>query len=139
MYTHLQREAQEHPPITLTTLARLKQQGEKIACLTAYDASFAALLDQAGVELVLVGDSLGMVIQGHDSTVPVTMDDVLYHTRAVARGLHRAFLVALQGTTNDVAALHAWATRDLAEDARQLTSITRFIPSRLGVSPSCPT
>ena len=94
MYTHLQQEARERPPVSLTTLARMKGEGEKICCLTAYDASFAALVDAAGVDLVLVGDSLGMVIQGYDSTVPVTMDDMAYHTRAVARGLHRAFLVA---------------------------------------------
>lgn len=94
MYTHLQPEARAHPPVTLSTLAELKHKGEMIACLTAYDASFAALMDRAGVELVLVGDSLGMVIQGHDSTVPVTMDDIVYHTRAVSRGLHRALLVA---------------------------------------------
>ena len=68
--------------------------GEPIACLTAYDASFAALVDAAGTDLVLVGDSLGMVIQGHDTTVPVTVDDIVYHCRAVARGLRRAFLVA---------------------------------------------
>lgn len=81
-------------PVTLTTLGHMKQHGEKIACLTAYDASFAALLDGAGVDLVLVGDSLGMVIQGRDSTLPVTVDDMVYHTRAVARGLRRALLVA---------------------------------------------
>ena len=62
--------------------------------ITAYDASFALLVDQAGADLVLVGDSLGMVIQGHDTTVPVTVEDVIYHTRVVARGLQRAFLVA---------------------------------------------
>jgi 3-methyl-2-oxobutanoate hydroxymethyltransferase len=94
MYTHLQKEARDHPPVTLSTLAQLKASGEKIACLTAYDASFAALIDRSGTEVVLVGDSLGMVIQGHDSTVPVTMDDVVYHSRAAARGLHHAFLIA---------------------------------------------
>jgi len=93
MYTHLQKEAFEHPPVTLSTLAKLKAAGEKIACLTAYDASFAALIDRSGTEVVLVGDSLGMVIQGHDSTVPVMMDDVVYHSRAVAKGLRHAFLV----------------------------------------------
>jgi len=72
----------------------MKEEGEPIACLTAYDASFAVLVDAAGVDLVLVGDSLGMVIQGHDTTVPVTVNDVVYHTRAVARGLRRPFLVA---------------------------------------------
>src|SRR5215469_14371590 len=81
-------------PVTLATLAKMRAEGTKIACLTAYDASFAALLDGAGVDLVLVGDSLGNVIQGHTTTVPVTVDDIVYHTRLVARGLQRAFLVA---------------------------------------------
>jgi 3-methyl-2-oxobutanoate hydroxymethyltransferase len=72
----------------------MQQKDEPIVCVTAYDASFAALVDAAGVDLVLVGDSLGMVIQGHDTTVPVTVDDIVYHCRTVARGLNRAFLVA---------------------------------------------
>lgn len=80
--------------VTLSTLRGLRERGEPIACLTAYDASFARRVDAAGVDLVLVGDSLGMVIQGHASTVPVSMDDMVYHTRLVARGLERAFLVA---------------------------------------------
>jgi 3-methyl-2-oxobutanoate hydroxymethyltransferase len=82
------------PPVTLATLARMKADGEKIASLTCYDASFAVLLDTADVDVVLVGDSLGMVIQGYDTTVPVTMDHMVYHTAAVARGLHRPFLIA---------------------------------------------
>jgi 3-methyl-2-oxobutanoate hydroxymethyltransferase len=93
MYTHLQRD-QSRPPVTLATLAHMKADGEKIACLTCYDASFAVLLDSADVDVVLVGDSLGMVIQGYDTTVPVTMDHVVYHSAAVARGLHRPFLIA---------------------------------------------
>jgi 3-methyl-2-oxobutanoate hydroxymethyltransferase len=92
MYSHLQQ--QELNPITLATLRRMKAERQPIACLTAYDASFAALLDAAGTDLVLVGDSLGMVIQGHDTTVPVTMDDIVYHSRCVSRTLRRAFLVA---------------------------------------------
>jgi 3-methyl-2-oxobutanoate hydroxymethyltransferase len=92
MYSHLQQ--QELNPITLATLREMKAAQQPIACLTAYDASFAALLDAAGTDLVLVGDSLGMVIQGHDTTVPVTMDDIVYHTRCVSRTLRRAFLVA---------------------------------------------
>jgi 3-methyl-2-oxobutanoate hydroxymethyltransferase len=72
----------------------MKEQGEKIASITCYDASFAALVDEAGVDVVLVGDSLGMVIQGHDTTVPVTLDHVVYHCRAVAKGLFRPFLMA---------------------------------------------
>jgi len=94
MYTQLQLRDSDRPPVTLNTLEQMKQRGEKIACLTAYDASFAALLDGAGVDVVLVGDSLGMVIQGHDTTVPVTMDHMVYHSAAVARGLHRPFLIA---------------------------------------------
>lgn len=94
MYTQLQMRGAARPPVNLTTLRRMREQQEPIAALTCYDASFAVLLDEAGVDLVLVGDSLGMVIQGHDTTVPVTMDDMVYHTRAVARGLHRPFLVS---------------------------------------------
>jgi len=94
MYTQLEQRGMPVPPVNVATLRTMKEEGEPIACLTAYDASFAALVDAAGVDLVLVGDSLGMVIQGHDTTVPVTVNDVVYHTRAVARGLHRAFLVA---------------------------------------------
>src|SRR6516165_1179165 len=93
MYTHLQRD-QSRPPVTLSTLARMKEDGEKIACLTAYDASFAVLIDAADVDVVLVGDSLGMVIQGHSTTVPVTMEHMVYHTTVVSRGLHRPFLIA---------------------------------------------
>lgn len=92
MYTHLQRDA-TRPLVTLATLARMKADGEKIASLTCYDASFAVLLDAADVDVVLVGDSLGMVIQGHSTTVPVTMDQMVYHCACVARGLHRPFLI----------------------------------------------
>ena len=94
MYTQLEQRGMAHPPVNVSTLRRMKEQGEAIACLTAYDASYALLVDSAGTDLVLVGDSLGMVIQGHDTTVPVTVDDIVYHTRAVRRGLQRAFLVA---------------------------------------------
>lgn len=93
MYTQLQQRDSDRPTVTLNTLGQMKQRGEKIACMTAYDASFAALLDAAGVNVVLVGDTLGMVIQGHDTTVPVTMDHMVYHSAAVARGLHRPFLI----------------------------------------------
>jgi 3-methyl-2-oxobutanoate hydroxymethyltransferase len=92
MYKHLQRDT-GRPPITLSTLQRMKSDGEKIACLTCYDASFAQLLDAADVDVVLVGDTLGMVIQGHDTTVPVSMDQMVYHCAAVSRGLQRPFLI----------------------------------------------
>ena len=94
MYTQLEQRGMAEPPVNISTLRKMKHDGEAIACLTAYDASFAALVDAAGTDLVLVGDSLGMVIQGHDTTVPVTVDDIVYHTRAAARGLRHAFLVA---------------------------------------------
>jgi len=71
----------------------MKDAGEKVACLTAYDASFAAILDAAGVEVLLVGDSLGMVLHGQDTTLAVTMDDMIYHARLVARGRKRALLM----------------------------------------------
>ena len=71
----------------------MKVAGEKVACLTAYDASFAAILDAAGVEVLLVGDSLGMVLHGRDTTLAVTMDDMTYHARLVARGRKRALLM----------------------------------------------
>ncbi len=79
--------------ITLTQLQQMKQNGEKIAMLTAYDASFAALEHQAGVDVLLVGDSLGMVVQGHRSTVPVRTTDMAYHTRCVRQGAADAFLL----------------------------------------------
>lgn len=80
-------------PITLPTLRKMKEQGEKFASLTAYDASFAQLFEKAGVEVLLVGDSLGMVLQGNDSTLPVTMDEMIYHTRAVRRGSGSALVM----------------------------------------------
>ena len=94
MYKQLQQRDMASPPVNISTLREMKQDGVPIACLTAYDASFAQLVDLAGVDVVLVGDSLGMVIQGHDTTVPVTVDDVVYHTRSAARGLVHAFLIA---------------------------------------------
>ena len=80
--------------ITLPKLQKLRADGVKIAMLTCYDSSFAALLEEAGVECLLIGDSLGMVLQGHDSTLPVTIEDMAYHTACVARGSHTAFVIA---------------------------------------------
>ncbi len=76
--------------VTHLTLREMKEQGERIAMLTAYDASFARLCDQAGVDVILVGDSLGMVVQGMDNTLSVTMDQMVYHCQAVARGVEAA-------------------------------------------------
>jgi len=130
------------------SLARLRKQahtGEKIACLTAYDAAFAAQLDAAGIELVLVGDSLGMVVQGHRNTVPVNMDDMVYHTRCVARGLHHALLAAdlpFMSYTTPEQALHN-AARLMQEGgasiikleggARQLKTVERLTEQNVPV------
>ena len=94
MYKQLQQREMESPPVNVSTLREMKQNREPIACITAYDASFGQLVDMAGVDVVLVGDSLGMVIQGHDTTVPVTVEDIIYHTKSVARGVLHAFLIA---------------------------------------------
>jgi 3-methyl-2-oxobutanoate hydroxymethyltransferase len=80
--------------ITVPEIVRKKRRGDKITCLTAYDYSFARILDESGVDILLVGDSLGCVIQGHPDTLPVTIQDMIYHTRAVARGRKRALLVS---------------------------------------------
>jgi len=79
--------------VTIQTLRQMKDRGEKIAMLTAYDATFARLLDEAGADVLLVGDSLGMVVQGHDTTLPVTLEEIAYHCRAVVRGARRAHVV----------------------------------------------
>ncbi|MGL5360566.1 MAG: 3-methyl-2-oxobutanoate hydroxymethyltransferase [Shewanella sp.] len=80
--------------ITSSTLLKYKQEGRKFTALTAYDASFASAFDGEGVDVLLVGDSLGMVLQGHDDTLPVTTADIAYHTRCVRRGIERALLIA---------------------------------------------
>ena len=79
--------------ITVPHIAKMKQRGEKITCLTAYDYSFARVLDEAGVEILLVGDSLGCVVQGSPNTLAVTLDEMIYHTRLVARARKRALVV----------------------------------------------
>jgi len=79
--------------ITVPHIVKMKQRGEKITCLTAYDYSFARILDEAGVEMLLVGDSLGCVVQGHANTLAVTMDEMIYHTRLVVRGRKRALVI----------------------------------------------
>ncbi|MGH7826026.1 MAG: 3-methyl-2-oxobutanoate hydroxymethyltransferase [Candidatus Binatia bacterium] len=79
--------------VTVPEIIKMKERGEKITCLTAYDYSFSRILDAAGVDILLVGDSLGTVIQGHPDTLPVTLDEMIYHTKAVARGRKRALLV----------------------------------------------
>jgi 3-methyl-2-oxobutanoate hydroxymethyltransferase len=79
--------------VTVPEIGRMKAAGERITMVTAYDWTFARLLDEAHVDMLLVGDSLGMVVQGHDTTIPVTLDEIVYHTRMVARGAGRALVV----------------------------------------------
>jgi len=80
--------------LTISNLQKMRTDGTRIAMLTCYDASFAALLDSVGVDMLLIGDSMGMVLQGHDSTLPVTLEQIAYHTSCVVRGSTRAFVVA---------------------------------------------
>ena len=87
-------DAPKHKPVTVPGLRAMKARGEKIVVLTCYDASFAAQMDAAGVDVALVGDSLGMVVQGQASTLPVTLDHMVYHTSLVARGLSTTLLIA---------------------------------------------
>lgn len=109
MYTHAP-EPPVRKPWTVPMLAEAKRDGRKLVMLTAYDATFARCMDEAGVDLVLVGDSLGMVVQGQASTLPVTVDDIVYHTACVARGLAQALLIS------DLP-FQADATRERALDA----------------------
>ena len=94
MYAGKPENVQPPKPVTVSKLLRMKQEGEKIACLTAYDFSFASAFDEAAVDVILVGDSLGNVVQGLETTLPVTVDEMIYHTRCVARGRRRALLMA---------------------------------------------
>ena len=118
MYTQ-PANAPDRKPWTVPMLAEAKREGRRLAMLTAYDAGFARAMDAAGVDLVLVGDSLGMVMQGRDSTLPVTVDDIVYHTGCVARGLSSALLLSdlpFQADATPMRALDA-ATRCLQAGA----------------------
>ncbi|TVP45924.1 MAG: 3-methyl-2-oxobutanoate hydroxymethyltransferase [Halomonas sp.] len=97
--------------VTLSTLQAYKQAGETFSCLTAYDASFAHAASQAGIDVLLVGDSLGMVLQGHSSTLPVTIEDIVYHTRCAARGKGHSLLMV------DLPFMSNATTERLLEDA----------------------
>src|SRR5215510_4563520 len=81
-------------PMRVPDLRAMKQRGEKITVLTAYDATMARLIDRAGIDVILVGDSVGMVVLGYDTTLPVTLDMMIHHTAAVTRGASRALVVA---------------------------------------------
>lgn len=109
-------------PVTLSTLARRKAEGGKFTCLTAYDASFAGLVARCGVDVILVGDSLGMVLQGHGSTLPVSIDDMCYHTACVARGNDTALVMAdlpFMGTATPERTLD-WSGRLMAAGAQMV-------------------
>lgn len=125
---------------TLPQLAQAKREGRKLVMLTAYDYSFARVVDANGVDLVLVGDSLGMVVQGRDSTLPVTVEHIAYHTAAVARGLDRAMLVADLPFQSDatperalqasIALLQAGAEMVKLEGAGHKLEVIRFLAER---------
>lgn len=88
------QKVEKEKKVTTGLLRGMKKRGEKITALTAYDSTFARLIDETGIDVVLIGDSLGMVIQGHENTLPVTVEDIIYHTRAVKRSVKRAHIVA---------------------------------------------
>ncbi|MEO7013117.1 MAG: 3-methyl-2-oxobutanoate hydroxymethyltransferase [Dokdonella sp.] len=124
MYTNTPNSKQR-AAITVPALRQRKADGAKIAMLTCYDASFAAHFDAAGVDAVLVGDSLGMVIQGQASTLPVTLEHMVYHTAAVSRGLHAPLLVADLPfmSYRDVPTAMVSATRLLAEGGAAMVKL----------------
>ncbi|GIX35553.1 MAG: 3-methyl-2-oxobutanoate hydroxymethyltransferase [Lysobacteraceae bacterium] len=106
------RPGETEPPVTVPSLRQRKARGERLSMVTCYDASFAARLEAAGVELILVGDSLGMVVQGHRHTLGVTVDHMVYHSAAVARGARRPLLIVdlpYQAAATPERALHAAA------------------------------
>lgn len=127
--------------LTHLDLAKMRAAGEKIAVLTCYDASFAQRCEDAGVDAVLIGDSLGMVLQGHDSTLPVTLADIAYHTAAVARGCKRPLIIAdmpfgsfqespQQALRNAVTLMAAGAQMVKIEGGVELAETTRFLSAR---------
>src|SRR5690606_16950497 len=127
--------------LTLADIRKIRDRGEKLVMLTCYDASFAALCDDAGVEMLLIGDSLGMVIQGHDSTLPVTQEQTAYHVAMVARGSKRGLIIAdlpfgtyqespEQALRNAVQLMAAGAQVVKLEGGRTMLSTIRFLVDR---------
>jgi 3-methyl-2-oxobutanoate hydroxymethyltransferase len=127
--------------LTQFDLARMRVNGEKIAVLTCYDASFAVVCDAVGVDALLIGDSLGMVLQGHDSTLPVTQSDIAYHTACVARGSRRPLVIAdmpfgsfqespQRALRNAVTLMAAGAQMVKIEGGVELAETTRFLTAR---------
>jgi 3-methyl-2-oxobutanoate hydroxymethyltransferase len=138
--SHAVPHAPRVKPITIPALQAMRQRNEKIAMLTAYDASFASLLDRSGVDAILIGDSLGMVCQGHQSTLPVTVEDVAYHTASVARGNRTALILSdlpfgTYGTpesafANAVQLVRAGAQMVKLEGGAWLAPTVRFLTER---------
>ncbi len=127
--------------LTTIDLAKMKSAGEKIAMLTCYDASFAQACDAAGIDSILVGDSLGMVVQGHDSTLPVTVDHIAYHIACVARGCARPLIIGdlpfgsfqespQSAYRNAVTLMAAGAQMVKLEGGEDMAETTRFLASR---------
>ncbi|MDF3035405.1 MAG: 3-methyl-2-oxobutanoate hydroxymethyltransferase [Paucimonas sp.] len=135
-----QGEAARSKAVTLPALVAMHEAGEKIAVLTCYDASFSALMDRCGVDALLIGDSLGMVCQGYDSTLPVTLTDIAYHTASVARGNKTALVIAdmpfgTYGTPQDafnnaVKLMQAGAHMVKLEGGAWLADTIRFLTER---------
>ncbi|GGI70792.1 3-methyl-2-oxobutanoate hydroxymethyltransferase [Shewanella gelidii] len=138
--------------VTSSTLLKFKQEGKKFTALTAYDASFAGAFDSEGIDVLLVGDSLGMVLQGHSDTLPVTVDDIAYHTRCVRQGIERCLLIAdmpfmsyatvEQTLTNATVLMQAGANmvkveggKWLLESVTQLTERGIPVCAHLGLTP----
>ena len=127
-------------PLSITDLQEMKNQGKKIAMLTCYDATFAGSMDQAGVDIILIGDSLGMVVQGRSSTVCVSVEEIAYHTRCVSSGAERAFLLADMpfgsyhdqptAMENAVELLAAGGAMVKLEGAGPMVSIVEYLTSR---------
>lgn len=139
-YLQENEQGARNKAVTVTSLMALRAAGEKIAMLTCYDASFSSLMDRCGVEILLIGDSLGMVCQGHASTLPVTMSDMIYHTASVARGNQTAFIAADMpfgsyatpetAFNNAVQLLQAGAQMVKLEGGAWLTDTVRFLTER---------
>lgn len=139
-YLQENEQGARNKAVTVTSLMALRAAGEKISMLTCYDASFASLMDRCGVEMLLIGDSLGMVCQGHASTLPVIMNDMLYHTASVARGNQTAFIAAdmpfgsyatpQAAFDNAVKLLQAGAQMVKLEGGAWLADTVRFLTER---------
>jgi 3-methyl-2-oxobutanoate hydroxymethyltransferase len=138
--SYLQESATTRGLVTISKLQEMRQAGEKIAVLTAYDASFAALMDQAGIDVILIGDSLGNIVQGETSTLPVTIEHMVYHTSCVAKGQASAFLIAdmpfgsystpEQAMQNAAQLMRAGAHMVKLEGGAWLTETVKFLVER---------